>query len=105
MWTSQSRSRRRRTVSPAPALEQDVVRHDDGGPSVNLQQRLHVLQEVQLLVARARPEIGALHHQGLPLRLALGVNKGEAGLPSEGRIGQHHVEVDARMGGASYRRR
>ncbi len=92
---SHSTSRRRRTGA---AFEQDVVGYDDSRPPVHLQQGPHVLQEVELLVAGRGPEVGALHHQALPLRFPLRVDEGEAGLPSEGRIGQHHVEVDTWMG-------
>ena len=56
-----------------------------------------MLEEVELLVAGRGPEVGALDHQALPLGLSLRVDEGEAGLPSEGGIGQHHVEVDARV--------
>ena len=55
-----------------------------------------MLEEVKLLVAGGGPEVGTLHDQALPFRFALSGDEGEAGLPSEGRIGQHHVEVDAR---------
>ena len=46
---------------PSAAFEQHVVGHHDGRAPVNLQQRPHVLEEVQLLVAGRGPEIGALH--------------------------------------------
>ena len=82
---------------PGAALEQHVIRHHDGGAPVDLEQSPHVLQEVQLLVAGGGPEVGTLHNQGLPFRLALGIDEGEAGLATKGRVGQHHVEVDARM--------
>ena len=64
---------------------------------MNLQQGVHVLDEVQLLVAGGGPEVGALDDQALAGRFARGVDEGQAGLASERRIGQHHVEVDARM--------
>ena len=49
------------------SLEQNVVRHHNGRPSMSLQQGPHVLEEVQLLVAGGGPEIWALHHEALPL--------------------------------------
>ena len=64
---------------------------------MNLQQGVHVLHEVQLLVAGSGPEVGPLDDQALARRFARGVDEGEAGLASEGWIGQHYVEVDARM--------
>ena len=53
------------------SLEQNVVRHHNGRPSMNLQQGPHVLEEVQLLVAGGGPEIWALHHEALPLGLTI----------------------------------
>ena len=55
-----------------------------------------MLKKVQLLVACRGPEVGTLHDKALPLRFSLAVDKGEAGLASERRIGQHHVESTAR---------
>ena len=80
------------------ALEQHVVRHHDGCPPGVLHECTHVLQEVELLIAGGCPEVGTFHRQGLPFRLALTVDKGQAGLAAEGRVGQHHVVVDAGMG-------
>ena len=40
------------------ALEEHVVGHDDGGAAVDLEQRLDVLDEVELLVRGRRPEVG-----------------------------------------------
>ena len=57
-----------------------------------------MLEEVELLVAGGGPEVGALHRQRLPLRLALAVDEGEGRLAAEGRVGQHQVVVDPRMG-------
>ena len=39
------------------AFEEDVVRHDDRGAAVLLQDGEDVLEEVELFVARARPKI------------------------------------------------
>ena len=67
----------------------------DGCAAVDFQQRADVLQEAQLPVAGSGPEIGPLHHQALPPRLSLGVDVGQGGRAAKGRIGQHHVVVDA----------
>ena len=71
------------------AFEQNVVRYDDGRWLVNLQQGSQVLEEFELLVACRGPEVGTLHHETLTLRIPLGVDEGEAGLPPEGWLGQH----------------
>jgi hypothetical protein len=52
------------------ALEQDVVGDDDGGAAVDLEQRFDVLDEVELLVGRAGPEVLALVADLLALGLA-----------------------------------
>ena len=54
-----------------------------------------MLQKAQLPVARGGPEVGAFHRQALPLRFARGVDVGQRGRATEGRIGQHHVVIDA----------
>lgn len=42
---------------PCPTFEQNIIRYDDSRPAVDLQQRLDVLREVQLLVDRiVKPE-------------------------------------------------
>src|SRR5262249_53202271 len=47
------------------ALEEHVVGHDHRGAAVDLQDRLHVLHEVELLVARGGPEVLARDGEGL----------------------------------------
>ena len=83
-------------VSPhrlaGPALEQHVVRHDDGTPAVDLQQRLDVLEEVQLLVLGRRPEVLPLVGLIFFLQVARLVDDGDAAFLAERRIGQHHAE-------------
>ena len=73
------------------AFEKHVVGHDDRGAAVLLQDREDVLEEVELLVARGRPEIVAMHDERLFLFVAGFVDDGDAALLSEGRIGQHHL--------------
>jgi hypothetical protein len=48
-----------------PALEQHVVGDDDGGAAVDLEQRLDVLDEVELLVRGGDPEVRAVIDQRL----------------------------------------
>ena len=84
---------------PGPALKQHVVGHDDGTPPVHLQQRLDVLEEVQLLVLRRRPEILAFVAVLLLFQVALFIDDGDAGLFAEGRIGQDQAEPIARIAG------
>ena len=56
-----------------------------------LQDGEDVLEKVQLFVARARPEIVAMHDERLFLFVAGFVDDGDAALLSEWRIGQHHL--------------
>ncbi len=49
-----------------------------------------MLEEVELFVARARPEIIAMHNERLFLFVARFVDDGDAALLSERRIRQHH---------------
>ena len=81
------------------ALEQHVVGHDHRGAAVDRQDRLDVLDEVELLVAGRGPEVVADDHLRLALGVAFFVDEGDAGLLAEGRVGQHHVEAVARIGG------
>jgi hypothetical protein len=50
------------------ALEEDVVGDDDGGAAVDLEERLDVLDEVELLVRGRRPEVVALDRERLAVR-------------------------------------
>lgn len=63
--------------------EQHVVRHHDGAAATGLQQREHVLEEVELFVAR-------LHHEVVTDRRLV------RALRPERRIGEDHVEALAR---------
>ena len=74
-----------------PAFEEDVVRDDDSAAAVDLQQRLDVLDEVELLVLRRRPEILPLVGMVFLLQLALFVDDGDGALLAEGRIGEDHA--------------
>ena len=82
-----------------PALEQHVVRHDDGTAAVDLEQRLDVLEKVQLLVLRRRPEVLPLVGGVFLLQVAGLVDDGDAAFLAERRIGQHHAEPLAGIAG------
>jgi len=73
------------------AFEKNVVGNDDRSAAVLLQDGEDVLKEVELFVARARPEIVAMHNERLFLFVAGFVDDGDAALLSEGRICQHHL--------------
>jgi hypothetical protein len=77
---------------PCPAFEQDIIRDNDGSPAILLEQRLDVLQEVQLLVRGRGPEVVALVGLFLLRDLAFLAHDGDAALLSEGRIGEDDVE-------------
>src|SRR6184192_2809839 len=55
-----------------------------------LQNGEDVLEEVELFVTRARPEIVAMNDERLLFFVASFVNNGHAALLSERRISQHH---------------
>ena len=70
------------------AFEEDVVRQHDRRAAVLLEDGEDVLEEIELLVARARPEIVAVDDERFLGRLARLVDDGDAALLAEGRIGQ-----------------
>ena len=82
-----------------PALEQHVVGHDDGAAAVDLEQRLDVLEEVQLLVLGRGPEVLPLVGLVFLLQVARLVDDGDAAFLAERRIGQHHAESLAGIAG------
>ena len=82
---------------PGSPLKEHVVRHDDGGPSVDREQRLDVLDEVELLVRGGRPEVRAVVGQRLAVGLALLVDDRDRGLPAERRIGHDHLRMGTRL--------
>src|SRR5437868_9635496 len=79
------------------ALEKNIIRHNYGSTTVNLEQRLDMLDKVQLLVAGAGPEVDAHDHAGLALLVSLLVHKGDAALAPKRWIGQHDIEILARV--------
>src|SRR2546430_16336111 len=73
------------------AFKEDVIGHNDRGAAMLLQDGEDVLEEVELFVARARPEIVAMHDERLFLFVAGFVDDRDAALLSEWRISQHHL--------------
>lgn len=73
------------------ALEKHIIRKHDGRASVLLQDGEDVLDEVELFVARARPEVVAVDDQAFLRGFALVVHDGHAALFTEGRVGEDDV--------------
>src|SRR6266568_3216662 len=80
-----------------PALEKHIIRHNHGSAPINLEQRLDMLHKVQLLVAGAGPEVVSHNHTGLTLLVPLLVDKSDTALAPKRRIGQHDIEILARV--------
>ena len=94
--TSHSCSSLRRTVSPAPPSNSTLSGTTTAARPLIFEQRLDVLDEVELLVAGRGPEVVAHDGQVLALLLALLVDDQDARLLAERRIGQHDVEARRR---------
>src|SRR6266852_3299115 len=73
------------------AFKEHVVRHYDGRAAMLLQDGEDMLEEVELLVARAGPEIVAVNNERFPGRVARFVDDGDAALLAEGWIGHHKI--------------
>src|SRR5207249_9461026 len=82
---------------PGTTLEKHIIRHNHGSAPINLEQRLDMLDKVQLLVAGAGPEVVSHNHAGLTLLVSLLVHKGDAALAPKRWIGQHDIEILARV--------
>ena len=76
---------------PRSTLEQHIVGKNHRSAAVLLQDREDVLEEVELLVARRRPEIIAVDDQAFLLLITGIVDDGHAALLAERRIGQHDL--------------
>ena len=79
------------------AFEQYVVRDHDGGLARRFQERVDMLDKVQLLVRTGGPEILPVIDQLVFLLLPLLISEGEGGFFPEGRIGHHIVHAVARV--------
>ena len=77
---------------PGPTLEQHVVRHDDGTAAIDLEQRLDVLHEVELLVLGRGPKVLPFVGRVVFLQIAQLIDDGDAAFLTERRIGQDHAE-------------
>src|SRR6202521_5980171 len=82
---------------PSSALEKDIIRHDHRGSSVDFEQRLDMLDKIQLLVAGAGPEIIPYNHARFAFLATLLVHEGDAALAPKRGIGKHHVKILAGM--------
>ena len=69
-----------------PTLEEHVVRHNHRRLAPGVQERIDVLDKIQLLVGAGGPEVGSVVNQ-----VSLLIGEGNGGLLSERRIGQHVV--------------
>jgi hypothetical protein len=69
-------------------FEEHVVGQDHCRTATDLEHRLDVLQEIELLVARGRPEVGAVVGQVLLFLLTLGIRERRTALFPKRRIGE-----------------
>src|SRR5437870_4983596 len=92
VWTSQSEQSGPDRF-PSATFEEHVAGNDHRGASVNFEKTSNVLDEVQMFVAGAGPEIITLDILRLTRLLALFVHDGDAGFLAERRISQHEFVV------------
>lgn len=78
-------------------FKEHIVRDHDCSLASYFENILHVLYEIQLLGTCRCSEIFAGNILRLALDLAFIGHKGDTGLLPEGRIGEHHVNVFARV--------
>ena len=76
---------------PRPSLEEHVIWQDHGGAAMLLEDREDVLEEVELLVARARPEVIPINDEALLGLLPCLIDDRHAALFTERRIGQDEI--------------
>src|SRR5205807_2943910 len=72
---------------PRAALEEDVVRDDDGRLPLDLEQGLDVLHEVELLVGGRGPEVVPDDSEVLSAGLTVRAHHSDRRLASERRVG------------------
>src|SRR5665213_2519031 len=73
-----------------PALEQDIVRKDNGGSTVDVENRLDVLEEVQLLIGGRHPEVVANYLKSVPGYLPVSPNHRVRRFRAEWWVGEAH---------------
>src|SRR5262245_21855751 len=88
--TSSCLSSSRLTVSPAPPSKRTLSGTTIAARAVLLQDGEDVLEEIELIVAGARPKIVGMHDERLFLFVAGFVHDRDAAFLSEWRIGQDH---------------
>ena len=82
----------------SPALEEHVVRYDHRRFAPGVQERVDVLDKIQLLVGAGGPEVGPVVDKVFLLLLPLLIGEGDGGLLAKGRVGQHIVHPVAGVG-------
>ena len=80
------------------ALKENIIGDDDSRFSVRLQQRVDMLNEVELFVGAGRPEVLTVIYQLVLFLLALVVGEGDRRFLAEGRIRQHIVNARTGIG-------
>jgi len=76
---------------PCPTLEEDIIGEHHGGAAMLFENCEDVLEEVELLVARAGPEVVAVDREGILRLLTVCTDDRNATFLPKGRVGQHHV--------------
>jgi hypothetical protein len=79
-------------------LKEHVIRQDNCGTSVSLEQRFDMLDKVKLFIAGRCCKIGSCNGVILFTGITFRTEKGYAALPSEGGIGEHDVALFLRWG-------
>ena len=89
---------------PCPSLEEDIIRKHHGGAAMLLEDREDVLEEVELLVACAGPEVIAVDREGVLRLLSIGSDDRNTAFFPKGRIGKNHVVFPMLPGKRIFRR-
>lgn len=79
------------------SFKEDVIGNDDCGASVCLQQRLHMLEEVELFVGGRRPEVVPLVGFLFLRNLSFRADNGDAAFLPERGIGEDNIEALSRI--------
>jgi len=80
------------------AFEQDVIGDDNRGSAVDLEQRTHMLHEVELFVGGRSPEVVPHDGERFSLLDTFLIDHADARLLAEWRIGQHEIEASPWIG-------
>lgn len=80
------------------ALKQHVVRHNHSGLARGFQNRVDMLDEIELFVAAGRPEILTVIYEVFFLLFAFLIGEGEGGFFAEGRVSENVIHAVAGIG-------